>query len=58
MNAHDNKKRKSLDKYQGKGDKYISLFSLLQKESNRPIDLGEGIKSLNHLVCIPSKLPY
>lgn len=56
---HDNEEEQSLDKYESedKGKRYI-LFSFitplstLQRESNRLTNLGEGIKSLNHLVCI------
>ena len=32
---------------------FIPLLPLPQKVSNRPSDLGEGTRSLNHLVCIP-----
>ena len=57
VDAHNNKKWQGLDEYQGKGGRYIPLPPLPQKESNRPINLAEGTRSLNHLVCIP-KLPY
>ena len=36
VDAHDNKERQGLDKYQGKGGRYIPLSSLPQKESNCP----------------------
>lgn len=59
FNKRDNEKGESLDKDKNDGDKdkYIPfspiiLFSLLQKESNRLINLGKRIKSLIHLICI------
>ncbi len=59
---HDNEEGQSLDEYEGEGDEedvgYVALpFVALppppRKESNRPTDMGDGTRSLNHLVCIP-----
>ena len=56
----DNEEGNNLDKNEDKikGIKYVSLHFVLllffpQKVSNRPSDLGERTKSLNHLVYIP-----
>lgn len=57
VDAHDNKKGEDLKKYQSKTGRYVPLLFCLQKESNRPTDLGKVIRSLNHLVYIP-KLPH
>ena len=32
---------------------FVPLLFLSQKVLNNPSDLGEGTKSLNHVVCIP-----
>lgn len=59
LDAHDNEERKGLDVFEGKCEGedigYIPFpfFAPLQKESNRPIDIGKGTRSPNHLVCIP-----
>ena len=45
VDAHEYEERQSSEKYQGKGCKYISLFSYSQKESIRLTDLREQIKS-------------
>lgn len=59
LNMHNNEKEQGLDKYksEGEGKRYVFLpfivpFPPLRKELNRPTDLGEGIKSLNHLIYI------
>ena len=55
---HDNKEKKSLDKFKGEGKRedieyvFLLFIALLQKESNRLTDMGKRTKSLNHLVCI------
>ena len=56
----DNKKRESLDDFEGEGEGenigYVPLLFVanppLQKKSDRLTDFGEGTRSLNHLVCI------
>ncbi len=61
IGMHDDEEGQSLDQYKGEGERedirYVPLpFVTLpppQKESNCPTDMGEGIKSLNHLVYIP-----
>ncbi len=59
MSVHDDEEGLSLDEYEGEGEDvgYVPLPFVAppspRKESNRPIDMGEGIRSLNHLVCIP-----
>ena len=60
LDERDNKERNSLDKDEGEieGARYvpppfIPLLPLPQKVSNRLSDLGEGTRSLNHLVYIP-----
>lgn len=53
MDEHDNEEGQSSDKYQDKSGRYVRLLPRPRKESNRLTDLGEGIRSLNHLVCIP-----
>lgn len=45
-----------LNKYQGKGDKYVLFFLCPQKESNRLINLSNRKTNLNHLVYIPKLL--
>lgn len=57
---YDKKKGKSLDELESEGERenirYISLLFIAnpppQKELNRSTNMGEGIKSINHLVCI------
>ncbi len=65
VDVYDNREGQSLDKYKSEGKEedigYISLFfvTLLlpppppQKMSNRSINMGKRIKSLNYLVYIP-----
>ena len=61
LDVRDDGEGESLDEFEGKNEGkntgYVPLpfvaNPLPQKESNRPTDLGEGTKSLNHLVCIP-----
>ncbi len=59
LDACEDEEGKGLDKFEGEGEKedigYIILPFVAppQKESNRPTDMGEGIKGLNHLVYIP-----
>ncbi len=59
VNVYDDKEGLSLDEYEGEGEDigYIPLLFVAlpppRKKSNRPIDMGEGTRSLNHLVCIP-----
>ena len=57
VDEYDNEEVQGLDEYQSKGGRYVLLLPCPQKESNHLTDLGEVIRSLNHLVCI-SKLPY
>lgn len=52
IDIYDNEEGQSLDKYEDKGNRYIFLLPLSQKESNRLINLGEKINNLNHLICI------
>ncbi len=51
-----------MDEYEGKGERedvgyvpllFIALHPPTLNESNRLTDMGEGIRSLNHLVYIP-----
>ncbi len=59
LDARDDEEGEGLDEFEGEGERedigYVPLpfIAPLQKESNRPTNMGEGIKSLNHLVCIP-----
>ena len=60
LDERDNEEGNSLDEDESeiKGARYIPLSfvplpPLPQTVLNRPSDLGERIKSLNHLVCIP-----
>ncbi len=54
----DDGEGESLDEFEGESERedigYVPLLFVapLQKESNRPTDMGEGIRSLNHLVYI------
>lgn len=57
IDMHDNKEGQDLEKYQDKDSRYVFLLLYPQNESNGPTDLGEGTRSLNHLLCI-SKLPH
>ena len=50
VDEHNNEKGQGSDKYQDKSGRYVTLPPRPQKESNRPTDLGERTKSLNHLV--------
>ena len=60
LDERDNKEGSNLDENESEieGARYVPppfvflpLFS--RKVSNRPSNLGEGTRSLNHLVCIP-----
>ncbi len=64
LGVHDDEEGQSLDEYEEEGEgegedvRYVPLPFVApppppRKESNRLTDMGEGIKSLNHLVCIP-----
>ena len=60
MDVYDNENGQNLDKYEDKDEKedirYVSLpfvtFPPPRKESNCLTGIGEGTKSLNHLICI------
>ncbi len=58
LDVRDNKEGESLDEFESKSEKEDIGYVLLpfvappQKVSNRPTDMGEGTRSLNHLVCI------
>ncbi len=58
LDLHDNEEEEGLDKFKDEGEGenigYVSLPFIAppQKESNYLIDIGKGIRSLNHLVCI------
>ncbi len=59
LDARDNKKGEGLDEFESEGKRedigYVPLLFVTspQKESNRPTNMGEGTRSLNHLVYIP-----
>ncbi len=59
LDTRDDKKKESLDKFEGKGEKenigYISLFFVTpsQKESNHLTDMSKTTKRLNYPVYIP-----
>ncbi len=59
LDSRDDEEGEGLDKFEGEGEwediEYVpfSCVASLWKESNRPTDMGEGTRSLNHLVCIP-----
>lgn len=60
LDERDDEEGNSLDEDEGEieGARYVPppfvpLPPLPRKVSNRPSDLGEGTRSLNHLVCIP-----
>ncbi len=59
LDARDDEEGEDLDEFESEGERedigYVPLPFVAppQKESNRPTDMGEGTKSLNHLVCIP-----
>ncbi len=59
VGVQDTEEGLSLDEYEGEGKdvEYVPLPFVapppLQKESNHPIDMGEGTRNLNHLVWIP-----
>ena len=64
LDERDDEEGNSLDEDEGEieGARYVLfpfvlLLLLPQKVSNCPSDLGEKIRSLNHLVCIP-KISY
>ncbi len=54
----EDEEREGLDEFEGEDERenieYIPLLFItpLQKESNCRTDIGRGIKSLNHLLCI------
>lgn len=59
LDEHDNEERNNLDEDENKiesaryiSSPFIPLLSLLEKVSNRPLDLSERIMSLNYLVYI------
>lgn len=53
IDKNENKKSTGFDKYK---NRYISLFLFLfQIELNRPLNLGEKIKSLTQLISITKK---
>ncbi len=59
VGIHDDEEEQSLDKYEGEKEdvRYVPLPFIAppppQKESNRPTDMGERTRSLNHLIYIP-----
>ncbi len=59
LDVHDDEEGEGLDEIESEGERedigYVPLTFIAppQKESNRPTDMGEGTRSLNHLVCIP-----
>ena len=59
LDLRDDKEEESLDKFEIEGERngigYVFFLFVTppQKKLNRPIDMGKGTKSLNHLVCIP-----
>ena len=59
LNEHDNKEVNSLDEdkceIKGGSNVFLPFIPLLlpQKVSNRTLDLGKGVRSLNHLIYIP-----
>ena len=59
LDLRDNEEEESLDKFECESEEKSIEYVLLlfvaspQKESNYPTDMGEGTKSLNHLVYIP-----
>ncbi len=59
LDAREDEEGEGLDEFEGEGEGkdigYVPLpfVALSQNGSNRPTDIGEGTKSLNHLVCIP-----
>lgn len=57
VDVYHNEEKQGLDRSEGKNDRYIPLFFVFlhffsQKVSNRPTDLDNRLKSLNHLVYI------
>ena len=64
LDEYDNEERNGLDDEEGnsldedegeiEGGGYIPLPHLPQKVSNRPSDLSKGIRSLKHIICIPT----
>ena len=68
LDERDNKEENNLDNEEGNGldedeceiesgryvpPPFVPLPPLSRNMSNRPSDLGEGIKSLKHIICIP-----
>ncbi len=59
LDMREDEEGEGVDKFEGEGERenigYVPFLFIAppQKESNRPIDMGKGIRSLNHLVCIP-----
>ncbi len=58
LDVRDDEEGEGLDEFESEGEKEDIGYILLpfvappQKESNRPTDIDEGTRSLNHLVCI------
>ncbi len=59
LDAHDNNEGEGLDEFEGEGEGedigYVPLPFITppRNGSNRPTDMGEGTRRLNHLVYIP-----
>lgn len=58
MNVYNNEEGQSLDKYESKSERYISIPFITphtspQKESYVLTDLGKGLKRLKYLICKP-----
>lgn len=54
----DNEEWQVLDGFQGENNVYVSLLFIAphlspRKDLNQPIDLTQGSKNLNQLICIP-----
>ncbi len=54
LDARDDEEGEGLDEFEGEDIGYVPLpfVAPLRNGSNRPTDMGEGTRSLNHLVCI------
>ncbi len=59
LDSCDDEEGEGLDEFEGESEGedigYVPLPFVAppEKESNRPTDMGEETRSLNHLVCIP-----
>ncbi len=59
LDARDDEEGDGLDEFEGEGEGedigYVPLPFVAppRNGSNRPTDIGEGTRRLNHLVCIP-----